>query len=457
MEKIESLAKRRGFIFQSSEIYGGFGSSYDYGPLGVELANNIKRQWWRSMVQMRLDVFGLDSAIIMHPKVWEASGHVESFSDPLVDCKQCKRRFRADHLLEASSAKPDLDGHREPPKNIADIVCPECGGELTQPRNFNLLMKTFVGAVEDGTSQTYLRGETCQGIYVNYQNIIDSSRVKIPFGIAQIGKAFRNEITPGNFIFRTREFEQMEMQYFIHPREADKWLKYWKGEREKWYKDLGLKDSFLQWREHGEQERAHYARAAWDIEFDSPFGGWKELAGVHDRGDWDLSRHEKFSGVDLKYLDPETKEKYTPRIIETSDGVSRAMLAFLINGYEEVDARSGDDQSKHGKEVVLRLDKRLAPIKVAVLPLSKKTNLETMARNIQKELAPYYMSQYDSSASIGKRYRRQDEIGTPYCVTVDFDSLADKKATVRERDTMKQDRIDIVDLKSYLDKKYSNV
>ena len=457
MEKIESLSKRRGFIFQSSEIYGGFGSSYDYGPLGVELANNVKRQWWRSMVQMRQDIFGLDAAIIMHPKVWEASGHVESFSDPLVDCKQCKRRFRADHLLEASSAKPDLDGQREPPKNIADIVCPECGGELTEPRNFNLLMKTFVGAVEDEISTSYLRGETCQGIYVNYKNIIDSSRAKIPFGIAQIGKAFRNEITPGNFIFRTREFEQMEMQYFIHPREAEKWLKYWKEEREKWYKGLGLKDNFLRWREHGEQERAHYARAAWDIEFDSPFGGWKELSGVHDRGNWDLSRHEKFSGVDLKYLDPETKEKYTPQIIETSDGVGRAMLAFLINAYEEVAARSGDDHAKHEKEVVLRLDKRLAPIKVAILPLSKKTDLEAMARDIQKALAPDYMTQYDATASIGKRYRRQDEIGTPYCITVDFDSLVDKQVTVRDRDTMKQNRIAIGDIKAYLAEQYSNV
>ncbi len=457
MDKIESLAKRRGFIFQSSEIYGGFASCYDYGPLGVELANNIKRQWWLSMVQLRNDIYGLDAAIIMHPKVWEASGHVESFTDPLVDCKQCKRRFRADHLLEAAeSLKPDLTGQKQPPKSIQDLVCPECGGELTEPRNFNLLMKTFIGAVEDESTQAYLRGETCQGIYVNYKNIVDSMRAKIPFGIAQIGKAFRNEITPGNYIFRTREFEQMEMQFFIQPDQSQQWLDYWKEQRFKWYQALGLNDGFIRWRQHSKDERAHYAHDAWDIEFNSPFGGWKELAGVHDRGDWDLSRHQQYSGVDLTYRDPQTGKKYTPHIIETSDGVGRAMLAFLIKAYQEVDTRSGDEQAKHEKEIVLRLDKRLAPIKMAILPLARKDKLTRLALDIQAQLAPYYMTQYDETGSIGKRYRRQDEIGTPYCVTVDFDSLEDKQVTVRDRDTMQQARIPIADLLAYFKDKFEN-
>ncbi len=455
MDKIESLAKRRGFIFQSSEIYGGFASCYDYGPLGVELANNIKRQWWLSMVQLRNDIYGLDAAIIMHPKVWEASGHVENFTDPLVDCKQCKRRFRADHLLEAAdSLRPDLTGQKQPPKSIKDLVCPECGGELTEPRNFNLLMKTFIGAVENESTQAYLRGETCQGIYVNYKNVLDSSRAKVPFGIAQIGKAFRNEITPGNYIFRTREFEQMEMQFFIQPEQSAKWLDYWKEQRFAWYQSLGLADGFIRWRQHSEDERAHYARDAWDIEFNSPFGGWKELAGVHDRGDWDLSRHQQYSGVDLSYRDPQTQKKYIPHIIETSDGVGRAMLAFLIKAYHEVDVRSGDEQSKHQKEIVLRLDKRLAPIKIAVLPLAKKDNLIKLASEVQSQLAPYYMTQYDETGSIGKRYRRQDEIGTPYCVTVDFDSLTDKQVTVRDRDTMQQVRIAMADLPAFFREKF---
>ncbi|HRY63640.1 MAG TPA: glycine--tRNA ligase [Patescibacteria group bacterium] len=453
MDKLISLAKRRGFVFQSSEIYGGFGSCYDYGPLGVELINNIKKAWWKAMVQKRDDVVGLDSAIIMHPRVWEASGHVESFADPLVDCKKCKKRFRADHLLEAASMKPDLDAHKEPPKSIKDIVCPECGGELTEPRNFNLLMKTHIGAVEDESSLAYLRGETCQGIYVNFKNILDSSRQKLPFGIAQIGKAFRNEITPGNYIFRTREFEQMEMQFFVNPKEADKWYQYWREERMKWYKDLGMRGEFIRWRQHTKEELAHYAKEAWDIEFDSPFGGWKELAGVHNRGNWDLSRHGEYSGVDLSYLDPETKEKYIPYIVETSDGAGRAMLAFLLNGYEEVETRSGDADSKHEKEVVLHLHKSLAPIKVAVLPLSKKEELQKVAHEIKNSLAENWMTQYDETGSIGKRYRRQDEIGTPYCVTVDFETANDKKVTVRDILTMGQERIGVEELKEYFREK----
>ncbi|NMC51969.1 glycine--tRNA ligase [Candidatus Kuenenbacteria bacterium] len=453
MDKLISLAKRRGFVFQSSEIYGGFGSCYDYGPLGVELINNIKKAWWKVMVQKRDDVVGLDSAIIMHPKVWEASGHVESFSDPLVDCKDCKKRFRADHLLEAASMKPDLDARKEKPKDIKDIVCPECGGELTEPRNFNLLMKTFIGAVEDETSQAYLRGETCQGIYVNFKNILDSSRQKMPFGIAQIGKAFRNEITPGNYIFRTREFEQMEMQFFVNPKEADKWYDYWREKRMQWYKELGMKDEFIRWRQHSKEELAHYAKAAWDIEFDSPFGGWKELAGVHNRGNWDLSRHGEYSGVDLSYTDQVTQEKYIPYIVETSDGAGRAMLAFLLNGYEEVETRSGDDEAKHEKEVVLHLHKSLAPIKVAVLPLSKKEELQKTAHEIKDSLAENWMTQYDETGSIGKRYRRQDEIGTPYCVTVDFETAKDKKVTVRDIETMKQERVAVGELREYLREK----
>ncbi|MFH1890763.1 MAG: glycine--tRNA ligase [Candidatus Kuenenbacteria bacterium] len=454
MEKIESLSKRRGFIFQSSEIYGGFGSNYDYGPLGVELANNIKKAWWQSMVQERFDVEGIDSAIIMHPKIWQASGHIESFTDPLVDCKKCKRRFRADHLLESASIKPDPEGKREPPKDIKDIVCPECGGDLTDPRNFNLLMKTSIGAVENETADAYLRGETCQGIYVNFKNVIDSTHQKIPFGIAQIGKAFRNEITPGNYIFRTREFEQMEMQYFVNPKDANNHFKYWKEARMKWYQDLGIRKDFLRWRQHGKDEMAHYAQEAWDIEFNSPFGGWKELAGVHNRGDWDLTRHQEFSGADLTCLDPKTKERFHPYIIETSDGVGRAMLAFLINAYDEIDARSGDDKSKHKKEIVLRLHKRLAPIKIAVLPLSKKEKLQKLAKDIGRKLSLSYMTRYDETGSIGKRYRRQDEIGTPYCVTVDFDSLEDRKVTVRDRDTMRQERIEIVRVENYFKEKF---
>jgi len=454
MEKVESLAKRRGFIFPSSEIYGGFSSTYDYGPLGVELINNIKQAWWQSMVQLRNDIYGIDSAIIMHPKIWEASGHVENFSDPLVDCKVCKKRFRAEHLLEADSIKPDLDGQREVPKDFKNMVCPACGGELTQPRNFNLLMKTFIGAVEGENSQAYLRGETCQGIYVNYKNILDSSRAKIPFGIAQIGKAFRNEITPGNYIFRTREFEQMEMQFFVKPTEAKKWFNYWKEQRIQWYQDLGLKKDFIRWREHTKNELAHYAKEAWDMEFKSPFGGWKELAGVHNRGNWDLSRHQEFSGVDLQYNDQETKEKFIPYVIETSDGVGRSALAFLLNAYEEVETRSGDDNSKHETEVVLRLHKKLAPIKMAILPLSKKEELQKLSLEIQNKLNSTYKTQYDETGSIGKRYRRQDEIGTPYCVTVDFESLEDKQVTVRDRDTMKQERIAIADIQKYFTKKY---
>jgi len=452
MDKIVSLCKRRGFIYQSSEIYGGFASCYDYGPLGVELKNNIKREWWKSMVQERDDVVGLDSAILMHPKVWEASGHVESFADPLVDCKSCKKRFRADHLLEAKGLEPGY--LKEKPEALNEIKCPECGGELTQPRQFNLLMKTQIGPIEDETSISYLRGETCQGIYVNFENVKNSLRQKIPFGIAQIGKAFRNEITPGNFIYRTREFEQMEMQYFVNPQEAKKWYEYWKPLRMKWYEDLGLKKKNLRFRQHTKDELAHYAKEAWDIEYNFPFGSFKELAGIHNRGDWDLSRHSQYSGKDLSYFDEETKEKYIPFIVETSDGADRATLAFLVDAYEEVaGGRTTTTESTKEVEVVLRLDKRLAPIKVAILPLSKKPDLEKVAKEIQNDLRKDYMTDYDNAGSIGRRYRRQDEIGTPYCLTVDFESLEDKKVTIRDRDTMQQERVAIKELKEYFKEK----
>ncbi|MFH1286160.1 MAG: glycine--tRNA ligase [Candidatus Magasanikbacteria bacterium] len=448
-EKIVSFAKQRGFIFPSSEIYGGLSSCYDYGPLGVEFKNNIKKAWWKAMVQERDDVVGLDSAILMHPKTWEASGHVEGFTDPLVDCKDCHKRWRADHLLEAKGIKPDF----RPGAMEKDVVCPECSGELTDVRKFNLMFKTFMGAVEGTAYEIYLRPETCQGIYVNFQNILQSMRKKIPFGVAQIGKAFRNEITPGNFTFRTREFEQMEQQYFIHPNDAEKVYEDWKKLRMQWYLDLGIDKKNLRFREHEKGELVHYAKAATDIEYNYPDMGFKELAGIHNRGDWDLSRHEKYSGEELQYFNQETKEKYTPHIIETSDGADRAALAFLLDAYDEVETRSGDDQSKHSTEVVLRLHKALAPIKVAILPLSKKESLQKFSKEIQTELRSTWMTQYDETGSIGKRYRRQDEIGTPYCITVDFDSLEDEKVTVRDRDTMEQERVKINDLKQYMEER----
>lgn len=435
-------------MFQSSEIYGGINSIYDYGPLGVELKNNIKKEWWRAMVQLRQDVVGLDSGILMHPKIWEASGHLAGFTDPLVDCKVCKRRYRADHLLEEIGRKPDF---RQTDTKDFVLKCPECGGELTEIRDFNLMFKTFMGALEDSASQIYLRPETAQGIYVNYQNVLNSSRKKLPFGIAQIGKAFRNEITPGNFIFRMREFEQMEMQFFVNPNEADKWFDYWRQQRLDWYFNLGADKSRLKQRLHEKNELAHYAKKAEDIEYEFPFGV-KELEGVHNRGDWDLSRHEKYSGQELKYFDEQSKQKSTPYVIETSAGADRATLMFLLDAYAEVDPRSGDEESKHEKEVILKLDYRLAPIKVAVLPLSKK--LEESARKVYDNLRPNFMCQYDETGAIGRRYRRQDEIGTPYCVTYDFDSENDKKATVRDRDTMAQERISIAELADYLKEKF---
>lgn len=433
MEKIVSLCKRRGFIFPGSEIYGGLANSWDYGPLGVELKNNIKKDWWEAIVQQRQDVVGLDSSILTPRIVWEASGHLESFTDPLVECKKCHQRFREDKIEKKE--------------------CPDCGGELTEPKSFNLLMKTHLGAVEGKQSEAYMRGETCQGIYLDYLNIKNSTRKKLPFGIAQIGKAFRNEITPGNFIFRTREFEQMEMQYFTSPKEANKYYQEWRDWTMSWYKKFISQPNNLRWRQHKKDELAHYAKEAWDIEYKTPFG-WDEFAGIHNRGDWDLSRHSKYSGEDMTYVDEKTKEKFIPWVDEISMGADRAVLMFLIDAYTELDTRSGDKDAKHEKEVVLKLHPSLAPIKAAILPLSKKEPLTKLAKEIYSNLTKHWNCQYDQVASIGRRYRRQDEIGTPFCVTVDFESLEDKKVTVRDRDTMKQQRVAVKELVDYLKEKF---
>ena len=433
MDNIISLAKRRGFIFPNSSIYGGFSSVYDYGPLGVELKNNIKKEWWRSIVQMREDVVGVDSAILMSPKVWEASGHLTAgFADPLVECKKCHERFRADKTREEGGVK-------------GEDKCPACGGELTESKKFNLMMKTHVGPVEDESSESYLRAETAQGIFMNYQNILDTARVKIPFGIAQIGKAFRNEITPGNFIYRMREFEQMELEYFIKPQDAEKTFEYWKSERMQWYLDLGVKKENLRFREHEKSELAHYARRAVDIEYNFPFG-WREIEGIHDRGDWDLSNHAKHSGKNLKY------EDYYPYVIETSAGADRSLLVFLLDALESIEGgRTTTTESTKTQEAVLKLDKRLAPIKAAVLPLVKnKPEIVKKSKEIFDLLKPCFMVQYDKQGSIGRRYRRQDEIGTVLCITIDFDTLEDDSVTVRDRDTMKQERVKISELVKHI-------
>ena len=450
MEKIVSFCKRRGFIFPSSEIYGGFGSGYDFGPLGVEMKNNIKRLWWDEMTKFHENIVGLDAAILMSPKVWEASGHLSAgFADELLECKECHKRFRLDEIVNPKSKRSPQGRQGGGRVGVQNPNCPDCGGELTQPRKFNLMMKTFVGPVEDEASITYLRAETCQGIYMNYENVLSSMRLKIPFGICQIGKAFRNEITPKDFIYRTREFEQMEMQWFCHKKETEKWFDFWKKERMKWYLNLGIKKENIRFREHKKEELAHYAQKAVDIEYKFPFAspagrqGWKEGEGIHDRGDWDLSNHSKFSGKDLKYFNDETKEKYFLHIIETSAGVDRSLLAFLIDAYEEVKgARTKTTEAVKETEIVLHLDKKLAPIKVAVLPLVKnKEELVKKSKEIYNLLKFHFVCQYDEVGSIGRRYRRQDEIGTPFCVTVDFDTLKQDDVTVRDRDTMKQERI----------------
>ncbi len=427
MDKLVSLCKRRGYIFPSSEIYGGLGACYDYGPLGVELKNNVKARWWKAVVQERDDMVGLDASILMHPQTWVASGHVDGFADPLVDCKQCRKRWRAD--------------------DAKDGKCPECGGDLTEPRMFNLMFKTFVGPVEEEAATVYLRPETAQGIFLNFANVVDTVRKKLPFGIAQIGKAFRNEVTTGNFTFRTREFEQMEIEYFVKPGSDEEWFKRWVEERFGWYIDLGIKKENLRLRQHAKDELAHYARDCYDIEYLFPMG-WSELEGIANRTDFDLKQHASYSGKDLSYYDEESKERIIPYVIEPSAGVDRSVLAFLADAYDE-------EQDKEGIRVVLRLHAALAPIKVAVLPLSRNEALLPLSGEVYADLRRCWMAQYDDAQSIGRRYRRQDEIGTPFCVTIDFQSLEDKQVTIRERDTMRQIRVPLEALQSALHAKLS--
>ncbi|MFH0941110.1 MAG: glycine--tRNA ligase [Candidatus Omnitrophota bacterium] len=436
MDKIASLCKRRGFIFQSSEIYGGLANTWDYGPLGVELKRNVKNCWWKSVVQERMDMVGLDCAILMHPQVWKASGHVDGFADPLVDCKECKKRFRADHLNSTND------------ENIKE--CPFCKAKIdlrvTVPRMFNLMMKVSLGAVEDEGGVTYLRPETAQGIFVNFLNILDTTRKKLPFGVAQIGKSFRNEITPGNSTFRTREFEQMEIEYFVKPEEDERWYESWINERFNWYIKYGIKKEHLRIRPHAKDELAHYAKACSDIEYEFPFG-WSELEGIANRADFDLKQHEQFSGKEMVYFDPQENKKIRPHIIEPSGGVDRAALAFLVDAYHE-------EKVKDETRVVLKFSKELAPIKVAILPLLKnRPQVVSMAKDIARGLMGAIPLVYDDTAAIGKLYRRQDEVGTLYCVTVDVQSLEDNKVTVRDRDTMLQDRIEVSRLKEYLSDK----
>lgn len=420
MNDLISLCKRRGIIFPSSEIYGGINSCWDYGPLGAELKRNVKESWWKRNVQRRDDVVGVDTSIIMHPDVWRASGHVENFTDPLVDCKECKQRFRADHLT----------GDR----------CPNCGGELTEARQFNLMFKTYLGPVEESAAAVYLRPETAQGIFTDFRTVRDASRLRVPFGIAQIGKSFRNEVSPGNFIFRSREFEQMELEFFVDDKTDMDWFNYWVNERYQWYLDLGLQPEKLRLRPHDQDELAHYARACKDVEYEFPFG-FSEVEGIAHRGNYDLTQHINHSGKDLSYFDDLTNERFVPICIESSAGVDRTLLTFLVDSYENDVAN---------ERVVLHLHPRLAPVKVAVFPLSKKADLAEKAHALKAELKQEWVTAYDDAGSIGKRYRRQDEIGTPFCVTVDFDSLEDGKATVRDRDAMTQDRVDLSQIRAYL-------
>jgi len=433
-QKIISLCKRRGFIFPCSEIYEGLGGVYDFGPLGVELKNNFKKTWWEEMIKNHDDIVGLDAAILMNPRVWKASGHLSAgFADELLECRDCRKRFKFDELSEDK--------------------CPECGGKLGQPRKFNLMMKTYIGPVEDEAAVTYLRPETCQGIYINFLNVMSSMRLKIPFGLVQIGKAFRNEINPKNFVFRTREFEQMEMEWFCHPKEADKYFDYWKEERLKWYQRLGMQKENLRAREIPKKERAHYARKQIDIEYHFPFG-WGEIEGIHNRGDWDLKNHSKYSGKDLSYTE-ENGSKYYPYVIETSVGVERSLFAFLFEAYQEVKGgRTTTTESVKEVEVLLKLPKSLTPIKVAVLPLVKnKPEIVKKAKEVYQLLKPHFICQYDEVGSIGRRYRRVDEIGVLYAITIDFETLKDEDITIRNRDTMKQERVKIKDLIDVLKKK----
>ena len=432
MEKIVSLCKRRGYIFPSSEIYGGLISCWDYGPLGSELKRNLKNHWWNEMTIRRRDIEGLDAAILMHPKVWETSGHVELFNDPMVDCKTCKSRFRADKLDDAKCPN-------KPSKSPVEHNC-----DLTEVKQFNLMFKTFMGPVEDTSNVIYMRPETAQGIYVNFLNVKNSSRQKIPFGIAQIGKAFRNEITPGNFIFRTREFEQMEMQFFIHPTEDDKWFEYWREQRFAFYKGLGINMDKIRWHEHGPDELAHYAKAAYDIEYEYPFG-WQELEGVHNRTDFDLGRHMEATKKDMRYFDERFEEKFIPYIIETSAGCDRTLLTILVDAYDEVEI-------KGEKRVFLRLSPKIAPIKAAILPLVKKDGMPEYAEKVYDELAKKFKVFYDVAGAVGRRYARMDEAGCPFCITIDGQTLEDDTMTVRDRDTQEQTRMKTAEIVAFLDK-----
>ena len=444
MEKIVSLCKRRGFIFPGSDIYGGLAGTWDYGPVGCLLKKNLKDAWWHDMVEARDDIVGMDAAIMMNPQAWKASGHTEAFSDPLIECKKCHQRFRTDQMIDAEIWTES--GGDPPPEVFNDLSCPNCGaqGNWTEPRQFNLLVKTYLGVVEGEQTEIFLRGEITNGVQVNFKNVLNSTRIKIPFGIAQIGKAFRNEITPGNFTFRSREFEQMEVQFYIKPNEAEgqKWFDYWKQNRMEWYAELGMRKENLRFSDHAENERAHYARAATDIQYKAPWG-WDEFMGIHHRGDWDLKRHQEFSGQDMTYRDTETGEVYIPWDIETSAGVDRSLLFFLVDAYRE-----------DGERIYLALHPKLAPYKAAVFPLlANKPQLVEKARSIYGELKKRFMISWDDRGNIGKRYYAQDEIGTPFCVTVDFQTLEDDTVTLRDRDTAKQERVGAGELQAILTEK----
>jgi glycyl-tRNA synthetase len=448
LENVISLTKRRGFVYPCGEIYGGTRAAWDYGPYGVELKENIKRQWWRAVVQGRDDVVGLDSSIILPKQVWVASGHVGVFSDPLTECLSCHKRFRSDQLEEAFEFKK---GRK--PESLAEINCPECGnlGQFTEPRDFNMMLKTYLGVIEDESGLHYLRPETAQGIFVNYKNVENTSRQKIPFGIGQVGKSFRNEITPGNFIFRTREFEQMEMEFFVKPGTDEEWHQHWIDTRTDWYVDLGLSRDNLRLYEHPKEKLSHYSKRTVDIEYNFGFtggDGWGELEGIANRTDFDLGTHSKHSGVDLTYFEQASGERYLPYVIEPAAGLTRSLMAFLVESYTEDEAPN----TKGGVDVrtVLKLDPRLSPVKVAVLPLSRNADLSPKARDLSAELRKYWNIEFDDAQAIGRRYRRQDEIGTPFCVTIDFDTLTDDAVTVRERDTMSQERVALDQLRGYL-------
>jgi glycyl-tRNA synthetase len=436
MDTIVNLCKRRGIVFPSSEIYGGLRSAWDWGPLGVELKRNLKNEWWRAVVHARDDVVGLESSILMSPRVWEASGHIATFNDPLVECSSCHKRYRADHV------------------NL-ERACPNCGRgpAWTEPRLFNLMFKTHMGPVEGSAHVIYLRPETAQGMFVDFLTVQQAARKKIPFGIAQQGKSFRNEITPGNFVFRTREFEQMEMEFFVKPGTDEQWHEYWLNERMRWYLDLGMRQENLRLREHEADELSHYAKRTFDIEYDFPQMGWSELEGIANRTDYDLEAHSRHSGQDLSYFDPETGERYIPYVIEPAVGVERPLFAFLIDAYREEQAPTAE--GKLEKRTVLRLDPRLAPVKVAVLPLSKHSDLVPVAEKVAADIRARLVTDLDVTGSIGRRYRRQDEVGTPYCVTIDFETLTDSQVTVRDRDSMDQERVSIEGLGTYLSARFA--